>query len=151
MKKIFTQVILLAIFSFATANLTAQTYIINDGGTYTIQDGWSTKKTKQFEIASPRPADQLTFNFSKSNTGVGGVTVEGMVSGQQYRVGKRGYGTYSFSVMGLGINAQIEVYLTPGTNQASATIYPNFNSNTVWVQGSIVPYDNANVIEGSSF
>jgi hypothetical protein len=73
-----------------------------------------------------------------------------MVSGQQYRVGKRGYGTYSFSVMGLGINAQIEVYLTPGTNQASATIYPNFNSNTVWITGNIVPYDSSDVFEGSS-
>mgnify|MGYP002514935066 CR=1 FL=1 len=42
------------------------------------------------------------------------------------------------------------VYMTPGTNQASATIYPNFNSNTIWIQGNIVPYQNSNVIEGSS-
>jgi hypothetical protein len=52
--------------------------------------------------------------------------------------------------MGIGINAQVEIYLTPGTNQATATIYPNFNSNTVWLQGNIVPYENSGVIEGSS-
>jgi hypothetical protein len=89
-------------------------------------------------------------DYAAGPNGVGGVTVEGMISGQEYRVGKRGYATYSFNVMGMGINAQIEIYLTPGTNQASATIYPNFNSNTVWVQGNVVPYENANVIEGSS-
>ena len=90
-------------------------------------------------------------NFAAGPNGVGGVTVNGMISGQEYKVGKHGYATYSFNVMGVGINAQIEVYLTPGTNQASATIYPNFNSNTVWVQGNIVPYENSNVIEGSSY
>jgi hypothetical protein len=89
-------------------------------------------------------------NFASGPNGLGGVTVEGSISGQQYMVGKKGLATYSFNVMGVGINAQIEVYMTPGTNQASATIYPNFNSNTVWVQGNIVPYNNSNVIEGSS-
>ena len=52
--------------------------------------------------------------------------------------------------MGIAVNAQVEVYMFPGTNQASATIYPNFNSNTVWLQGNIVPYENSGVIEGSS-
>jgi hypothetical protein len=89
-------------------------------------------------------------NFASGPNGLGGVTVEGSISGQQYMVGKKGLATYSFNVMGVGINAQIEVYMTPGTNQASATIYPNFNSNTVWVQGNIIPYNNSNVIEGSS-
>jgi hypothetical protein len=73
-----------------------------------------------------------------------------MISGQEYKVGKRGLATYSFNVMGVGINAQVEIYLTPGTNQASATIYPNFNSNTVWLQGNIVPYEHSDVIEGMS-
>lgn len=89
-------------------------------------------------------------NFAAGPNGVGGVTVDGMISGQEYRVGKKGFATYSFNVMGIGINAQVEIYLTPGTNQASATIYPNFNSNTVWLQGNIVPYENSRVIEGSS-
>ena len=89
-------------------------------------------------------------NYSSGPNGVGGVTVSGMLTGQEYRVGKHGYATYSFNVMGVGINAQIEINLTPGTNQASATIYPNFNSNTVWIQGNIVPYNNSDIIEGNS-
>lgn len=89
-------------------------------------------------------------NFSSGPNGVGGVTVQGMVTGYQQRVDKKGRTTLSFNVMGIGINAQVEVYLTPGTNHASATIYPNFNSNTVWIDGNIVPYENSDVFEGSS-
>ena len=89
-------------------------------------------------------------NFSSGPNGVGGVTVDGSISGMQRMVDKKGRTTISFNVMGIGINAQIEIYMTPGTNQASATIYPNFNSNTVWVDGEIVPYENSDVFEGMS-
>ena len=89
-------------------------------------------------------------NFSAGPNGVGGVTVDGSISGMQRMVDKKGRTTISFNVTGIGINAQIEVYMTPGTNRASATIYPNFNSNTVWVEGDIVPYQNSDVFEGMS-
>lgn len=89
-------------------------------------------------------------NFSSGPNGVGGVTVDGSISGMQRMVDKKGRTTLSFNVMGIGINAQIEIYMTPGTNQASATIYPNFNSNTVWIEGEIVPYENSDVFEGMS-
>ena len=89
-------------------------------------------------------------NFSSGPNGVGGVTVDGSISGMQRMVDKKGRTTISFNVMGIGINAQIEIYMTPGTNQASATIYPNFNSNTVWIEGEIVPYENSDVFEGMS-
>ena len=89
-------------------------------------------------------------NFAAGPNGVGGVTVDGSISGMQRMVDKKGRTTISFNVMGIGINAQIEIYMTPGTNQASATIYPNFNSNTVWIDGNIVPYENSDVFEGMS-
>jgi hypothetical protein len=89
-------------------------------------------------------------NFSAGPNGVGGVTVDGSISGMQKMVDKKGRTTLSFNVTGIGINAQIEVYMTPGTNRASATIYPNFNSNTLWIEGDIVPYNNSGVFEGMS-
>jgi hypothetical protein len=89
-------------------------------------------------------------NFSSGPNGVGGVTVDGSISGMKSMVDKKGRTTLSFNVMGIGINAQIEIYMVPGTNRASATIYPNFNSNTVWVEGDIVPYSSSNVFEGNS-
>ena len=89
-------------------------------------------------------------NFAAGPNGLGGVTVDGMISGQEIRTDSKGRITYSFNVMGIGINAQVEIYMFPNSNQASATVYPNFNSNTVWLQGTIVPYENSNVIEGNS-
>ena len=89
-------------------------------------------------------------NFASGPNGVGGVTVDGSISGMQRMVDKKGRTTISFNVMGIGINAQIEIYMVPGTNRASATIYPNFNSNTVWIEGDIVPYSSSNVFEGNS-
>ena len=89
-------------------------------------------------------------NFASGPNGVGGVTVQGLMTGQEYKTDKNGRITYSFNVMGVGVNAQVEIYMIPGTNSASATIYPNFNSNTIWLQGNIVPYENSNVIEGAT-
>lgn len=89
-------------------------------------------------------------NFAAGPNGVGGVTVDGSISGMERMVDKKGRTTVSFNVMGIGINAQIEIYMTPGTNRASATIYPNFNSNTVWIEGNIVPYDSSDIFEGTS-
>ena len=89
-------------------------------------------------------------NFSAGPNGVGGVTVDGMVTDQQVRTDSKGRITFSMNVMGIGINAQVEIYMYPDSNQASATVYPNFNANTVWIQGTLVPYENARVIEGSS-
>lgn len=89
-------------------------------------------------------------SFASGPNGVGGVTVEGNVTDLQIRTDKKGRTTLSMNVMGIGINAQVEVYMYPGTNRANATVYPNFNSNTVWLQGTIVPYENSNVFEGNS-
>ena len=89
-------------------------------------------------------------NFAAGPNGVGGVSVDGTVSGMQRMIDRKGNTTVSFNVMGIGINAQIEIYMTQGTNRASATIYPNFNSNTVWIEGEIVPYANSDVFEGMS-
>lgn len=89
-------------------------------------------------------------NFSAGPNGVGGVTVDGTISGQQITRGKDGRITYSMNVMGIGINAQVEIYMFPNSNQASATVYPNFNSNTIWLSGKIVPYENSDVFEGMS-
>lgn len=89
-------------------------------------------------------------NFASGPNGVGGVTVDGMITDRKITRDNMGTITYSMNVMGVGINAQVEIYMYPNTNSATAVIYPNFNSNTVWMQGNIVPYENSNVIEGSS-
>ena len=107
--------------------------------------------TNFISVKGNRAVVQISPSYLASGpNGVGGVTVDGLISGQQITTGKDGRITFSMNVTGIGINAQVEIYMYPGTNQASATVYPNFNSNTVWLSGTIVPYENSNVFEGMS-
>lgn len=89
-------------------------------------------------------------NFASGPNGVGGVTVQGQISGYQIQTDKKGRVYLSYNVNGIGISAQIEISIMPGSSRAQATVYPNFNSNTVWLDGTVVPYENSNVFEGSS-
>ena len=89
-------------------------------------------------------------NFAAGPNGVGGVTVDGGISGYQITTDRKGRVNLTYNVSGIGISAQVEVYIVPGSTYAQATIYPNFNSTTLWLSGTVVPYNNANVIEGSS-
>ena len=79
MKKIFTNLFLLATLFLASVNLNAQTYIINDGGSYEVMNNNSSSQTKTFTISNPRPCDQLTFDYTESWSYIfppsGGVTV----------------------------------------------------------------------------
>lgn len=54
----------------------------------------------------------------------------------------------SFSVQGIGISAQVYITLTNGGNNASARISPNFNSNTLTLNGVLVPLSQSNVYKG---
>ena len=89
-------------------------------------------------------------NFAAGPNGVGGVTVDGSISGYQITTDRKGRVNLTYNVSGIGISAQVEVYIVPASTYAQATIYPNFNSNTLWLSGTVVPYNNASVIEGSS-
>ncbi len=89
-------------------------------------------------------------NYAPGPNGLGGVTVDGIISGYQIMTDKKGRVNLTYNVSGIGLNAQIEVYITPGSSNAQATVYPNFNSNTLWISGTVVPYENADIMEGSS-
>jgi hypothetical protein len=89
-------------------------------------------------------------NYASGPNGLGGVTVDGGISGYQVTTDKKGRVNLTYNVSGIGISAQIEVYIVPGSTYAQATIYPNFNSNTLWISGNVVPYENADVMEGNS-
>ena len=52
-------------------------------------------------------------NYASGPNGVGGVTVDGTVSDFQITTDKKGRTTMSMNVMGIGINAQVEVYMYP--------------------------------------
>lgn len=80
--------------------------------------------------------------------GIGGITVDGSRKEMKITTDKKGNVNCSFSVQGIGISAQVYITLTNGGNNASARISPNFNSNTLTLNGVLVPLPQSNVYKG---
>lgn len=89
-------------------------------------------------------------NFIYSPNGIGGVTVKGSVADVRMNKDKDGNIFYSFSINGIAISATVDLVLTGGTNQVSATVNPNFSGNTLTFSGILVPYDQSTVFTGTS-
>ncbi|WP_294630455.1 DUF4251 domain-containing protein [uncultured Bacteroides sp.] len=83
--------------------------------------------------------------------GIGGVTVDGNSSDMKMDVDKKGNVKCSFSVQGIGISAQVFITMSNGSNSASVTISPNFNSNNLTLNGNIVPLEQSNIFKGRSW
>ena len=83
--------------------------------------------------------------------GLGGVTVDGNVSGYKIKTDKKGTMYLTMSVMGVGISAQVSITLPHGSNNATVDIRPNFNSNRLTLSGELLPLDKSNVFKGRSF
>ena len=92
---------------------------------------------------------QLALNgaFSGPN-GVGGITVEGKTSKVEIEQDKKGNVSFSMMVQGVGISAQLTFRMTKGSNECTATILPNFNSNRISFIGKILPTAQSTVFKG---
>ena len=94
---------------------------------------------------------QVDFNIPISGpNGLGGITVNGNISGYKQTTDKKGNISVSMNVMGVGISAQVNIRLNKGSNNASVDISPNFNSNNFSLTGSLLPMAKANVFKGNS-
>ena len=99
-----------------------------------------------------RATVQTAFNTPYPGpNGIGGVTVDGNSSDMKMNIDKKGNVNCSFSVQGIGISAQIFISLTNGGNNATVTVNPNFNNNTLTLSGNIVPLDQSDVFKGRSW
>lgn len=96
------------------------------------------KATVQVKFDTPRPLQN----------GLGGFTVEGNVSDVKMKVDKNGSVIYSFLVQGVSISAYVSLTLSPGSNRVSANISPSFNSNTLRMNGKLIPKEKSRVFEG---
>ena len=108
-----------------------------------------TPSTNYISIDDDEGTIQTAFsNFIYSPNGLGGVTVQGNISGQRMSTDRDGNVYYSFNIQGSAISASVSLTLTAGTNQASAIISPNFSSNTMTFDGYLVPYDQSTIFQG---
>lgn len=88
--------------------------------------------------------------FYAGPNGMGGVTVVGRATDVRTSKAKNGETVLRMSVTGVGINATVEIRMPDGTNRAYATVTPNFNSNTIRLEGQMVPYSHSRTVEGMS-
>lgn len=103
-------------------------------------------------VNQQRGTVQVAFNTPLAGpNGIGGVTVDGTVSGIKMKTDKKGNVTYSFSITGTGISAQVFLTLINGDNKATVSISPNFNSRTLTLRGEIVPLEQSNIFKGRSW
>ena len=110
----------------------------NSGHMYMTPDG----STNFILVQGSKSTIQLAFNNGRmGQNGLGGVTVEGTVSGMKKKITKKGDIHYDFNVQGVGVSAQVNVVVYKGSNSASAYVNPNFSSDKMTVYGPLVPYD----------
>lgn len=91
------------------------------------------------------------FAYSPGPNGLGGVTVEGRVSDVTMKEDKDGNYYYSYSIQGIAVSATVFITLTGGTNQASVQISPNFNNNNMTMTGRLLPLDESDVFQGTTW
>ena len=116
------------------------------------QTAFVTSNTNFVLVNQQRGTVQVAFyTVYPGPNGIGGVTVDGTVSDIQITTDKRGNVNCNFSIQGIGISAQIFITLTDGGNNATATISPNFNSNTMTISGNLLPLSQSNIFKGRSW
>lgn len=111
-----------------------------------------TQSTNFVSINDGEGVVQTAFNNSNisSPNGLGGITLTGSINGEELKADKEGNIYYNYNIQGAEISATVSVVITAHTNQATATVNPNFSSRQMTMSGYIYPYDNSGIIEGTS-
>lgn len=111
-----------------------------------------TESTNYVSVNNGQGVVQTAFNNANvySPNGLGGVTLEGAVSGERMSRDKDGNVYYSYTIQGSNISAIVYVTIAANSNQASARIDPNFSGNTMTMNGYIYPYSTAGVFQGTT-
>lgn len=110
-----------------------------------------TESTNYVSVNDGQGTVQTAFNNSNINSpnGLGGITLQGNVTGERMGQDDDGNVFYSYSIMGPNISAVVYVTLAAGSNQACARVNPNFSGNSITMNGYVYPYSEAGVFEGT--
>lgn len=111
-----------------------------------------TESTNYISVNNGQGVVQTAFNNANvySPNGLGGITLEGTVSGERMSRDNEGNVYYSYTIQGANISAIVYVTIAANSNEASARIDPNFSGNTMTMNGYIYPYSTAGVFQGTT-
>ncbi len=111
-----------------------------------------TPSTNFVSVNGDKATIQLAFNVPVSGpNGMGGVTLDGTVSGVVLKEDKKGNISYEMNVQGAAVLARVTLRMAKGTNKCTATVLPNFNSNRISFMGELYPAGESTVFKGRSF
>lgn len=83
--------------------------------------------------------------------GLGGITVQGSASNIQTKQDDKGNVYLNMSVQGTFISATVNLMLMNDTNNATVTVDPNFSGRTLEMSGTLYPYSQANIFQGTTY
>lgn len=115
------------------------------------QTAFVSSSTNFISLSDSKAVVQIAPFSGGGPNGVGGITVEGRASNIKMKTDKKGNISFSMNVMGTGISANVDIALSKGTNRASVTVNPNFNSNRITLNGHLLPGERSGVFKGTSF
>lgn len=105
--------------------------------------------TNFISMHEDRATIQMAFNSPYAGpNGIGGITVDGSASNVKMTTDKKGNITFSMNVMGVGVSATVTIQMLNGTNQCTATVNPNFNSNRITFTGNLYQEADSDVFKG---
>lgn len=83
--------------------------------------------------------------------GLGGITVQGSASNIQTKQDDKGNVYLNMNVQGVFISATVSLMLTNGTNNATVTVDPNFSVRNLRMTGTLLPYSQSNIFQGTTY
>lgn len=103
------------------------------------ETAYVTLNTNFFSLSDDQAIVQIAPFNSGGPNGVGGITLEGRASNIKMKTDKKGNISFSMSVIGNGISANVSLSLPQGSHRATVTVNPNFSSNRITFSGYLVP------------
>ena len=79
--------------------------------------------------------------------GLGGITVQGSASNIQTKQDDKGNVYLNMNVQGVFISATVSLMLTNGT----VTVDPNFSGRNLRMTGTLLPYSQSNIFQGTTY
>ena len=119
--------------------MNGQVYYVNSNTNFvSLNDG---QAMVQIASNSPYPGPN----------GLGGITVQGSASNIQTKQDDKGNVYLNMNVQGVFISATVSLMLTNGTNNATVTVDPNFSGRNLRMTGTLLPYSQSNIFQGTTY
>lgn len=81
--------------------------------------------------------------------GVGGITIDGTISGYKVKTDKKGNKTVSMTISSKGTSSSVIITLYKGSNRSMGRVSATFRSDNVTLNGNLLPYNHTEVTVGS--